>query len=55
LALLLAAVYAATDEFHQSFVPGRTASLGDVLIDITGAFVALAVAAAWQKWRMPAA
>ncbi len=34
LVLLLCAAYAATDEFHQSFVPSRTASLRDVMIDI---------------------
>ena len=51
LALLVAAAYAATDEFHQSFVPGRTASPVDVLIDTTGAFTALAVAAVRKKWR----
>jgi len=41
LALLVAAVYAATDEWHQSFVPGRTATFGDVLIDCCGALVGL--------------
>lgn len=51
LALLVAAAYAATDEFHQLFVPGRTPSLGDVLIDTTGAFVALALAAAWRRGK----
>jgi len=30
LVLLFCAVYAATDEFHQSFVPSRTASLRDI-------------------------
>jgi VanZ family protein len=49
VALLVAALYAATDEWHQSFVPGRTASVYDVLIDTSGAFVALAVAALWRK------
>src|SRR6266699_719331 len=34
---LACAVFAASDEFHQSFVPSRTATLGDVLIDIWGA------------------
>ncbi len=47
LALLISAGYAATDEFHQTFVPGRTPSAGDVLIDSTG--VALALAAARRK------
>ena len=51
LALLIAAAYAATDEFHQSFVPGRTASVGDVLIDLTGAFSALGGAAVWRRGR----
>jgi VanZ family protein len=39
--LLVVFLYAASDEFHQSFVPGRNASLLDVLIDTAGAVVAL--------------
>jgi VanZ family protein len=31
------AMFAAADEFHQSFVPARTAAFGDVLIDVCGA------------------
>ena len=41
LVLLFCAAYAATDEFHQSFVPSRTASLRDVMIDICGAMLAV--------------
>lgn len=42
VAWLLAVLYAATDEYHQSFVPGRHSSLVDVLIfDNIGAFTAL--------------
>ncbi len=38
----LAVAYALTDEFHQSFVPGRHPSLLDVfLFDATGAAIAL--------------
>ena len=37
LALMLCVVYALTDEGHQVFVPGRTASLYDVALDSTGA------------------
>ncbi|MBE3116287.1 VanZ family protein [Candidatus Bathyarchaeota archaeon] len=33
LAWLVAVLYAITDEFHQSFIPGRTPLLGDVAID----------------------
>lgn len=35
-AVLLAALYGLTDEFHQSFVPGRDASMTDVLADVVG-------------------
>lgn len=31
-----ASVYAATDEFHQLFVPGRSGQISDVLLDSTG-------------------
>ncbi len=41
--LLLAAAYSLTDEFHQVFVPGRTASILDSGIDTTGAAIALAL------------
>ncbi|HKL99891.1 MAG TPA: VanZ family protein [Mobilitalea sp.] len=37
LSMLGAALYAATDEFHQSFVPGRSCELKDVMIDTAGA------------------
>jgi len=37
------AVFAASDEFHQSFVPSREASPIDVLIDIGGAFFGLVI------------
>ena len=43
LALLLSAAYAATDEFHQSFVPTRTASVRDVMIDTCGSFIGLCI------------
>ena len=37
------AVFAASDEFHQSFVPSRTASPIDVMIDIFGALIGLVI------------
>ena len=37
------AIFAASDEFHQSFVPSRTSSLLDVMIDICGALIGLAI------------
>ena len=43
IALIFSAAYASLDEFHQSFVSQRTACAQDVLIDTTGAFVALVI------------
>jgi len=45
-ALALGIAYAASDELHQVFVPGRRGSLLDVLIDAVG--VALGVAL-WRR------
>lgn len=50
LSWLLAVLYSATDEFHQSFVPGRRASLVDVLVfDNLGAMLALFLYEGWVK------
>jgi VanZ family protein len=35
-ALSIVVLYAATDEFHQAFVPTRTAQLSDVFVDAAG-------------------
>lgn len=52
LAWLLAILYAFSDEFHQSFVPGRRSSLVDVFIfDGIGAAVGLGIATAWLRLR----
>ncbi len=40
-ALVIAVLYACSDEFHQSFVPNRNAALTDVMIDTLGASVGL--------------
>jgi VanZ family protein len=49
LALLATAVVASADEFHQSFLPNRTSSLWDVLLDCTGALVLLLLASAIRR------
>jgi len=41
LALLMAVLFALSDEYHQSFVEGRGSTLTDVMIDGTGALLAL--------------
>ena len=43
VAVLASAIFAASDEFHQSFVPSRTGSPNDVMIDICGALAGLAI------------
>ena len=40
----LSVMYSATDEFHQSFVPGRHPAGTDVMIDAAGAAVTLLLA-----------
>jgi VanZ family protein len=52
LALLLVILYAITDEFHQSFVPGRHPSWVDVLVfDGGGSAIALGLANWWRAGR----
>lgn len=43
LGLLLVVIYALLDEFHQSFVPSRTASIYDSAIDIAGGLTVLLI------------
>ena len=40
-AAAISAAYAASDEFHQRFVPGRSGEVRDVLIDAAGAVLGL--------------
>jgi len=49
-AVAFAAVYGITDEFHQWFVPGRTADVNDWVADCTGA--AIGVAVVWLIARL---
>jgi len=39
--LVLSILYAGTDEYHQTFVPGREGCLRDVTVDGVGAWLAL--------------
>ncbi len=49
LALALTLVAASADEFHQSFVPSRTSSPLDVLLDVTGAIFFQTLIASFAK------
>jgi VanZ family protein len=43
--ILSCALFAASDEFHQTFVKSRTPSIRDVLLDVAGAILGLLVGA----------
>jgi VanZ family protein len=47
--LLGCALFAASDEFHQTFVKSRTPSVRDVLWDIAGALLGLLIAASFAR------
>ena len=48
---LLIICYALIDEYHQSFVPSRTASIFDSLIDIAGGLFVLVCLVAFHRRR----
>lgn len=53
VAIVVATLYGVSDEFHQSFVPGRDSDRYDVLADFTGATLAAAaalLASAARRW-----
>jgi uncharacterized integral membrane protein len=52
IVLLLVFLYAASDELHQFFVPGRFASPVDVLIDVAGAALGLLASRNEQVCRL---
>jgi VanZ family protein len=49
--LLIVVLYAATDEFHQTFVPNRTGSWVDVCIDTAGGVLGLALTRVAYYWK----
>jgi VanZ family protein len=52
LVFMVSAVFAASDEFHQSFVETRTSSVHDVLIDSIGALLGLLIGWAFARRRV---
>jgi VanZ family protein len=53
-AWLLVLLYAAIDEFHQSFVPGRHSTIWDVVIfDNFGALLSLWLISRYRKQKRP--
>jgi VanZ family protein len=53
LAWLMAVAYSVTDEFHQSFVPGRHASFADILVfdNLGVVFALLLYCSPWSSRR----
>ena len=47
--LLGCALFAASDEFHQTFVKSRTPSVRDVLLDVGGALLGLLIGAGFAR------
>ena len=43
IAGLIALAVGIADEYHQSFIPGRIASVGDVLLDLAGIILSMAM------------
>ncbi len=52
IALLLAFLYACSDEYHQTFVVGRTGQFNDVLIDFSGAFIGVLIVSLIVKFNI---
>ena len=49
--VIVAGLYSLTDEYHQSFVPGRTASIVDCGIDTVGAALSTLIVLAWDRLK----
>ena len=50
LAILGGTLYAASDELHQLFVPGRNGSVSDWCIDMAGVLLGISVPYLWARW-----
>jgi VanZ family protein len=50
-ALLAVSAFGATDEWHQSFVPGRSMELADWIADTAGAALAIGLYMRWGWYR----
>ena len=49
ISLILTFLYACSDEFHQTFIPGRSGQFKDVLIDTIGMIIMFSIIYLWQK------
>lgn len=51
VSLLVVSAYGASDEWHQSFVPGRMSDAGDWVADTLGAALAIGLYTQWGWYR----
>ena len=49
--ILICLLYGALDELHQSYVPGRSCDVFDLIADVCGAGLAVAGALLWERRR----
>lgn len=50
-AAVIVSLYGVSDEWHQSFTPGRSVEVADWLADTTGGVLAAALYAGWARYR----
>lgn len=50
-AVVIVSAYGAADEWHQSFVPGRSSDLADWVADTLGGATAAALYMGWGRYR----
>ncbi len=53
LSVLLTSLYGITDEYHQSFVPGRNPDVQDWMADTLGAMLVCTIAFIWKVKMKP--
>lgn len=49
--VLFCLLHGFSDEYHQSFIPGRFVSHGDLMADTLGGIVALMGYYGWRRWE----
>ena len=49
ISLIIGVIYAISDEFHQSFIPDRSSSFFDVIIDTSGVIFGILIARRFNK------
>ena len=49
--VLFCLLYGISDEFHQSFIPGRSCDVFDVVADASGGVLAVVCGWCWRQWR----